>query len=309
MDLTTRYLGLTLPHPFMPGASPLTEDLDMVSRLEDAGAAAIVMHSLFEEEILGYTLKPDEYLEQLLRIKQRVHVPVIASLNGTNSEGWLQYARLLEQAGADALELNFYHVATDMFEDAASVERRLVDIVAVLKESITLPLAVKLSPFYSALPHLASQLDRMGADGLVLFNRFYQPDINPKSRETVMRIHLSDSSDLLLRLRWIAILWNQVNASLALTGGVHGPMDAVKAVMAGAGAVQLVSALMRDGPGCLTAIRREVARWGDANGYDSIDDLRGRMSLAGHQNGDVERSHYKRILQSWHVPGSPVGGH
>jgi dihydroorotate dehydrogenase (fumarate) len=306
MDLTTRYLGLTLPHPFMPGASPLTEDLDMVARLEDAGAAAIVMHSLFEDEILGSTLKPDDYLEQLLRIKQRVRVPVIASLNGTNSEGWLHYARLLEQAGADALELNFYHIATDMFEDAASVERRLVDILAVLKESIALPLAVKLSPFYSALPHLASQLDRLGANGLVLFNRFYQPDINPKSRETVMRIHLSDSPELLLRLRWIAILRNQLNASLALSGGVHGPMDAVKAVMVGADGVQLVSALLRRGPGCLTAMRREFERWGDANAYESIDHLRGQMSLAGPQNGDFERVHYQRLLQSWHVPGSPV---
>jgi dihydroorotate dehydrogenase (fumarate) len=309
MDLTTRYLGLTLPHPFMSGASPLTEDLDMVARLEDAGAAAIVMHSLFEEEILGTTLRPDDYLEQLLRIKQRVRVPVIASLNGTNSEGWLHYVKLLEQAGAAALELNFYYVATDMFEDAAAVERRLVDIVAVMKESTALPVAVKLSPFYSALPHLASQLVRIGADGLILFNRFYQPDINPKSRETVLRIHLSDSSELLLRLRWIAILRNQLKVSLALSGGAHEPMDAVKAVMVGADGVQLVSALLRHGPGCLTAMRREFERWGDANGYESIDHLRGQMSLAGQQDGDIERAHYQRILQSWHVPGSPFAGH
>jgi dihydroorotate dehydrogenase (fumarate) len=309
MDLSTEYLGLKLPHPFMAGASPLTEILDMVSRLEDAGVAAIVMHSLFEEEILGYATQPDTYLEQLMRIKQRVRVPVIASLNGTNSEGWLQYGRLIEQAGADALELNFYHVATDAFEDGYSVERRLVDIVAVLKESIAIPLAVKLSPFYSALPHLASQLDRMGADGLVLFNRFYQPDFNPKSRETVMRINLSNSSELLLRLRWIAILANQVNASLALSGGVHESMDAVKAVMAGAHVVQLVSALLHSGPACLTVIRREFERWGDANGYETIDQLRGRMSLAGYQERDGERGYYKRILQSWHAAASPVVGH
>ncbi len=201
MELATEYLGLKLSHPFISGASPLTEDLDMVSRLEDAGVAAIVMHSLFEEDILGYASEPDAYLEQLLRIKQRVAVPVVASLNGTNAEGWLHYARLIEQAGANALELNFYHVATDSFEDAASVERRLVDIVAVRKESIAIPLAVKLSPFYSALPHLASQLDRIGTDALVLFNRFYQPDFNPKTLETTMRISLSDSSELSLRLR------------------------------------------------------------------------------------------------------------
>jgi len=306
MDLTTRYLGLTLPHPFMPGASPLTEDLDMVVRLEDAGSAAIVMHSLFEEDVLGYATVPDEYLEQLVRIKRRVRVPVIASLNGTNSEGWLHYARLIEQAGADAIELNFYHVATDVFEDGASVEHRLVDIVAVLKETVTIPLAVKLSPFYSALPHLAAQLDRIGADGLVLFNRFYQPDIDPESREAVMRIQLSDPSELLLRLRWTAILWRQVNAALALSGGVHSGIDAVKAVAAGADAVQLVSAMLRNGPDCLTAIRGDFERWGDANGYESIERLRGGMSLAATRDVDAEREQYKRMLQSWHVPGSPV---
>jgi dihydroorotate dehydrogenase (fumarate) len=307
MDLTTHYLGMTLPHPFIAGASPLTEDLGIVSRLEDAGAAAIVMHSLFEEDIVGCGIEPHEYLEQLLRIKRRVSVPVIASLNGTNSEGWLHYARLIQQAGADALELNFYHVATDQFEDGAAVERRLVDIVAVLKESTTIPLAVKLSPFYSALPHLASQVDPMGADGLVLFNQFYQPDIIPSSRQAVLRIDSSDSSELLLRLRWIAILWKQVKASLAVSGGVREPIDAVKAVMAGADAVQLVSALLHDGPRWLTTMRREFEQWGDANGYGSIVQLRGQMGLAEHQNS--ERSHYRRMLRSWHVPGSPVAGH
>ena len=309
MDLTTRYLGLTLPHPFIVGASPLTEDLAMVSRLEDAGAAAIVMHSLFEEDVREHTSTADEYLELLLRIKRRVRVPVIASLNGTNAEGWLHYARLLEHAGADAIELNFYHVGTDVSEDAGHVERRLLDIVAVLKESIVLPLAVKLSPFYSALPHLASQIDRLGADGLVLFNRFYQPDIDPTSLDTVMRIQLSDSSELPLRLRWIAILWHQVKLSLVASGGVHDGVDAVKAVMAGADAVQLVSALLRNGPACLTALRFEFERWGDANGYSTIESLRGRMGLSGYREPEVERGQYKRILQSWHVPGSPVAGH
>jgi dihydroorotate dehydrogenase (fumarate) len=219
MKLTTTYLGLALPHPFMPGASPLVDDLDTVLRLEDAGAAAIVMHSLFEEQIAllrfgmsalgahdhahaearsyfpeatGYALGPDRYLHQVARIKRRVGIPVIASLNGTTAEGWLEYARLIERAGADALELNFYHVATDLHEDGESIERRVVDIVAVLKESVTVPLAVKLSPFYSSLPNLALRLDRLGADGLVLFNRFYQPDIDPEALDTVPRLRLSD---------------------------------------------------------------------------------------------------------------------
>jgi len=338
MDLTTRYLGLSLAHPFVPGASPLVDDLDMVRRLEDAGAAAIVMHSLFEEQIVqersglthqlrkdanasseamsyfpepaAYALGPDRYLEQLLRIKQRVAVPVIASLNGTTPEGWLEYARLIERAGADALELNFYHVATDLLEDGRAVERRVIDIVAVLKETIAIPLAVKLSPFYSSLPHLAAELDRLGADGLVLFNRFYQPDIDIETLDTRPDLHLSDSSELLLRLRWIAILWSHVNASLAITGGVHDASDAAKAIMAGADCVQMVSALLRHGPGQLTAVRQAFERWGDEHEYASVQQMRGSMSLARCPNPEAfERGNYVRILQSWQRPESPVAGH
>src|SRR5215510_2497823 len=229
MDLTTRYLGLVLPHPLIPGASPLTNDLDAVSRLEDAGAPAIVMPSLFEEDVVRHGERADRYLEQLLRIKRRVRIPVIASLNGTTPDRWLRYSLLIERGGADALELNFYHVATDPLENGLAVERRVLDVVAVLKESIRIPLAIKLSPFYSSIPNLAAHLDRIGADGLVLFNRFYQPDIDPVRRETAWQLDLSDSSELRLRLRWIAILWGRIKASLALTGGVHEPIDAVKA--------------------------------------------------------------------------------
>ena len=262
MKLTTRYLGLELEHPFMPGASPLADTLDSVRQLEDAGASAIVMRSLFEEQILherfgssGFAFGPDRYLEQLRRIKACVSVPVIASINGTTTEGWLKYARLLQRAEADAIELNFYHLATDPAEDAASVEARLLDIVAVLKESITIPLAVKLSPFYSSLPNLAARLDSIGAQGLVLFNRFYQADIDPDELETVPLLHLSTSDELLLRLRWLAILSASYRGSLAITGGVHQPIDAVKAIMAGADAVQMVSALLENGVQHLTAVR------------------------------------------------------
>ncbi len=299
MKLSTRYLGLTLDHPFMPGASPLDLDLDMVLRLEDEGASAIVMHSLFEEEIARYAPATDRYLEQLMRIKRRVDVPVIASLNGIAAAGWLQYAKLVQQGGADALELNFYHVATDPNEDAASVERRVIDIVAVLKESISIPLAVKLSPFYSALPHLADQLDRLGADGLVLFNRFYQPDIDPDRRELAMTLHYSDSSELLLRLRWIAILSGRVRASLAASGGVHEPMDAVKAILAGAHAVQIVSALMQRGPAELSRIRAGFERWADANGFQTLAEMRGLcdMSRASDPSA-LERGNYQQVLHS-----------
>lgn len=338
MDLSTRYLGLDLAHPFVPGASPLAVDLDMVRRLEDAGAAAIVMHSLFEEQIVqereglthdlgshanssaeassyfpeatDYPLGPDRYLEQLARIKHRVGVPVIASLNGTTPEGWLQYARLLQQAGADALELNFYHVATYLYEDGASVERRVVDIVAALKESIRIPLAVKLSPFYAALPHLAWQLDRLGADGLVLFNRFYQPDIDPETLDTIPKLHLSDSSELLLRLRWTAILSGRIKASLAISGGVHEPLDAVKAIMAGADCVQIVSALLRHGPSALTRVKRGFEEWADLHEYDSVRQMRGSMGLSRCPNPEAfERGNYVKTLHSWHRPEPPAVSH
>jgi dihydroorotate dehydrogenase (fumarate) len=335
MNLTTRYLGLTLAHPFMPGASPLVDRIDTVLQLEDAGASAIVMHSLFEEQITrerfgheqliaaspqsaeassyfpeggDYALGPDRYLEQLSLIKKRVGVPVIGSLNGTTAEGWLEFARLIERAGADALELNFYHVATDLFEDAWSVERRVVDIVAVLKESITIPIAVKLSPFYSSLPHLAAQLDRIGADGLILFNRFYQPDIDPLTLETVPQLHLSDSSELLLRLRWLAILYGRLHGSLALSGGVHEPVDAVKAIMAGATSVQIVSALLKRGPAYLRQIITGFREWADEHEYESLDQMRGSMSLARCPDpAAFERGNYVRILQSWHREASASG--
>jgi dihydroorotate dehydrogenase (fumarate) len=263
------------------------------------------MHSLFEEEIASYALATDRYLDRLVGIKRRVQVPVIASLNGTTAAGWLRYAEMIEQGGADALELNFYHVATDFLEDAASVEGRVIDIVAVLKESTAIPLAVKLSPFYSALPHLAAQLDRIGADGLVLFNRFYQPDIDPERRQPDSHLRYSDSSELLLRLRWIAILSGRLRASLALTGGVHEPIDAVKAVMAGADAVQMVSALLKGGPARLTAVRDGFARWADEHGVRSIQEIRGCASLARCPDTEaLERGNYVDVLRSTR-PTSP----
>ena len=311
MNLKTYYLGLELAHPFMPGASPLADTLDAVCQLEDAGASAIVMRSLFEEQILherygssGFTFGPDRYLEQVRRIKARVDIPVIASINGTRTEGWLKYARLLERAEADAVELNFYHLATDPAESAASVEARLLDIVAVLKESIRIPLAVKLTPFYSSLPNLAARLDTIGAQGLILFNRFYQPDINPDALAALPLLHLSTSEELPLRLRWLAILSASYQGSLAITGGVHDPIDAVKAVMAGADAVQMVSALLKNGVQHLTAVREGFEHWADEHGYTSIDDIRDAMSLA-HSSQPLasERSNYVRILQSWNRAG------
>lgn len=328
MDFSTTYLGLQLRHPLMPGASPLVDDLDTVRRLEDAGAAAIVMHSLFEEQIVQeqlvavqqmeaheesfgealtffprpaeYALGPDQYLQQLQRIKAAVDIPVIASLNGTTVGGWVRYARLMQQAGADALELNVYYLATDPRETGAAAEQRTLDVLRAVKEGVTIPVAVKLSPFHSSLAHFAHELGGAGADGLVLFNRFYQPDIDIEQLEAVARLELSTSAELLLRLRWLAILRGQVSASLAATGGVHTAADAIKAVMAGADAVQMVSALLRHGPEYLRIVREQLEAWMVDHGYESLRQMRGSMSLASSPDpGAFERANYIRVLQGW----------
>jgi dihydroorotate dehydrogenase (fumarate) len=328
MDLGTRYLGLDLPHPFMPGAGPLVDDLDNVRRLEDAGAAAIVMRSLFEEQIVRelartaldieshvdsfseaasffpkpeeFELGPHEYLEQLRKIKAAVGIPIIASLNGVTPTGWLEYAGLIEQAGADALELNVYHVVTDPEEDGAQVEQRVVAIVEAVRRSVRLPLSVKLSPFHSSVPHLARALEGAGAKGMVLFNRLYQPDIDPETLEVVPRLVLSDSSELLLRLRWLAVLSGRTTLDLACSGGVHTGVDALKAIMAGATAVQVVSALLRKGPGQLARLREEVTQWLEEHEYESLAQARGSMNLARCPDPSAfERGNYMRVLQSW----------
>jgi dihydroorotate dehydrogenase (fumarate) len=330
MDLSTTYLGLHLPHPLMPGASPLADSLDTVKRLEDAGAAAIVLRSLFEEQItreqsglvyhmevteassaeaLAYFPKPDdfvfgtnEYLEQIRKVKAAVKVPVIASLNGTTNEGWLSYAKTIQEAGADALELNVYFIATDPKETGADVERRTVEILRAVKKAVGIPIAVKLSPFYSSVANLAGQLDAAGADGLVLFNRFYQPDIDVEALEAVPSLHLSDSSELLLRLHWLAILSAQVKASLAASGGVHTGLDAVKAVMTGASAVQVVSRLLEDGPQRLLTIIQAMKHWMEEHDYESLEQMRGSMNLRKSPDpAAYERGNYMKVLKSWHA--------
>ena len=330
MDLSTTYLGLNLPHPIMPGASPLVDHLDLVKRLEDAGAAAITMHSLFEEQItreqqgmvyhmelvnnshaeaLSYfpqadefRLGPHQYLEQIRLIKQAVKIPVIASLNGTTAEGWLEYAKLIEQAGANALELNVYHVAADPTEPGAAVERRVLDIVRAIKGSVTLPIAVKLSPFYSSVSHLASQLDALGVDALVLFNRFYQPDFDMNALDVVSSLSLSTSEDLLLRLRWLAVLFGRTKAALAVTGGVHTPEDALKAVMAGASGVQVVSSLLHYGPGHITTLVDGMRTWLEEHEYQSLKQAVGSMSLERSASpAAFERANYMKVLAAYRM--------
>jgi dihydroorotate dehydrogenase (fumarate) len=328
MDLSTTYLGFRLPHPLMPGASPLVDDLDMVRRLEDAGAAAIIMHSLFEEQITldqlatfvhtqshalahpeatsylpapdEFALGPDGYLEQIRRIKAAVDRPVIASLNGTTLGGWLNYAQLMEQAGADALELNVYRLATDPTEDAATLEARTIELVRAVRAAVRIPLAVKLSPYYTSFAHFAHQLDQARPEGLILFNRFFQPGIDVEELEVRRDLELSDSSQLPLRLRWVAILSGHVQASLAVTGGVHTVLDVIQSVMAGAHAVQLVSALLLKGPQHLTTLRQELARWLEDHEYQSLRQMQGSMSLRTCPDPQAyERANYMHMLQSW----------
>jgi len=328
MDLTTRYCGLNLAHPLVAGASPLVDDLELVDRLAEAGAAAIVMHSLFEEQIRGealarerfhdahalshaeagtylpspdaFRLGPDEYLERLRQIKARVDVPVIGSLNGTTTGTWLAHARWMEAAGADALELNLYDLVTDLDLSSQSVEERARQVVREVCASVRIPVAVKLSPFYTALPRFAASLVDAGAQGLVLFNRFYQADIDPEALEVVRTLRLSERGELLLRLRWLAVLSGRVPTTLAASGGVHDALDAVKALMAGAHCVQLVSCLLRQGPEHLATVREGLLRWLEEHEYESLAQLRGSMDLTRCPDPRAfERANYVQILQSW----------
>jgi dihydroorotate dehydrogenase (fumarate) len=321
-------MGFKLPHPLLVGASPMVDNLDTVRRLEDAGAALIVMHSLFEEQIVSeelatvqaldgaeesfpeavtmfarpadFRLGPDAYLEQIARIKEAVGIPVLASLNGTTDSGWLAYAGLIEQAGADGLELNLYELASDFDESSEEVEQRDLRVVRAVREFVSIPVAVKLSPFYTSLAHMAHCLDAIGIDALVLFNRFYQPDIDIENLEVQRVVHLSTPAELLLRLRWLAILSGRVKASLAATGGIQGAADAIKALMAGAHAVQMVSALLARGPGHLGEILRALTQWLEEHEYESLRELQGSMNLLRCDNPKAyERANYIKILQSW----------
>jgi len=306
MDLSTTYLGIRLPHPLIVGAGPLGDDLDVVKALEDAGAGLLVLRSLYEEEITGeqmdeffnseshsdsfaeadtfapeptMALGPDEYLEHLRQVKAAVRIPVMASLNGVTPGGWIGYARLLEQAGADGLELHIYHAASDMSLSAADVERQSIEIVREVKRSVRIPVAIKMAPLLTAFAHYASQLDQAGADGLVMFTRFHRIDIDVKELEVIRSMPLSDSSELPMRLRGAAALAGRVKASLAITGGVHTGLDVIKATMAGAHATQLVSALLRHGPDHLRTVRREIEAWMKEHEWDTLSEMRGNMSL------------------------------
>jgi len=330
IDLSTSYLGLQLANPFMPGASPMVDNLDTVKKLEDAGASAIILHSLFEEQIEmdqqgvdslmlsheesfseapsyfpradEFAFTPDRYLDQIAAIRSTVAVPVIASLNGASPGGWVSLAQSMQQAGANALELNIYQLPSDPEVSGSDIEDSVVEILENMLQRISIPVAVKLSPFYSSLPNFATRLAGSGARGLVLFNRFYQPDINIEDLEVSPSLQLSDSSELLLRLRWMAILEGIQGLDFALSGGVHHVEDAVKALMAGATTVQLVSCLLKHGPDHLMKIISGVYNWMEEHEYSSVKELRGSMSYRKCPNpGGYERANYLRVLQTWQV--------
>jgi len=328
VDLTTTYLGLKLKNPLVASASPLSEKVEIVQKLEQAGISAVVMYSLFEEQIIhesleldhylnsgseaspefssfypqtgNYTLTPETYIENVKKIKKAVSIPVIGSLNGVSTGGWIKYARKIEEAGADALELNLYYLPTDPDLTSVKLEETYVTLVRDVRKSIKLPIAVKLSPFFTSIPNIARRLVDVGADGLVLFNRFYQPDLDLENLEVVPNLVLSDSNDLRLPLRWIAILYGHVKADFALTSGIHTHEDVLKAMMAGASVAMLTSELLQKGIGRVPALLADVENWMGEHEYESIQQMKGSLSQRTvKEPAAFERANYMKVLNSF----------
>ncbi len=328
MDLTTRYLGLTLRSPLVPSASPLSDELDNIKRMEDAGAGAVVLHSLFEEQLTKeqealqhhltfgtesfaealtyfpepseYHRAPDDYLNHIRKAKQAVRIPVIASLNGASIGGWVDYAKKMQQAGADALELNIYSIPTDLDKAAVEVEQNCIEILKAVKSVVSIPVAVKLSPYYSNMANMAKKLDQAGAAGLVLFNRFYQPDVDLDTLEIKASVLLSTPQALRLPLRWIAILYGRLKANLAATSGIHVAQDVLKVLMVGADVAMMCSALLRNGIGHLKTVQTELCEWMEEHDYSSVQQLQGSMSQKYTSDpAAFERAQYMRAILTY----------
>ena len=328
MDLTTTYMGLTLKHPIVPSASPVSGNLDKIRRLEDAGASAIVMYSLFEEQIASeslmldhyltygtesfaealsyfphmetYNVGPHEYLDLVRSAKESVDIPVIGSLNGISSGGWIEYARYIEDAGADGLELNIYYIPTDPFMDSAEVEQMYLDVVHDIKKTVTIPVAVKVGPYFSSFANMAMRLKQAGADALVVFNRFYQPDIDLEELDVVPGLVLSSSYEMRLPLRWVAMLHGRVPVDMAITSGVRTYEDVLKGMMAGANVTMMASELLRNGEQRIGAMVEEVKHWMEEHEYESIQQMRGSMSQRNvAEPAAFARANYMKVLGSW----------
>lgn len=333
VDLTTEYLGLKLAHPLVPSSSPFSKDASTAKKLEDAGAAAIVMHSLFEEKIESEAQQMDrffyqqalgigeadsfhpvpdniksyqeQYLENLQAIKAAVNIPLIASLNGSSLSGWIDYSTHLQEAGADALELNMYYLAANSVEDSATVEQRYIEVLESLKQHVTIPITLKLSPQFSSPVHFIKRLEAAGANGVSIFNRFYQPDINLDTLDVEPKLELSTTQEALMRIRWTALLYGRVNLSLAVTGGFHQTPDVIKALLAGADVVHLCSVLLKEGTGKLTQIRDELSDWLEQHEYQSIKQLKGSVSQQHAIDPSAyERANYIQVLDSYSSPKS-----
>lgn len=328
MDLTTQYLGLRLKNPIVPSSSPLSRDIGTVKRLEDAGASAIVMWSLFEEQLQfeakelqhfltygtesfaealsffpepsSYNLGPDEYLEHISKLKQAVDIPVIASLNGVSTGGWIDTAKKIQQAGADALELNVYYIPTNPNLSSSDVEFVYLDILKAVKDAVNIPVSMKLSPYFTSMTNMAQRLADAGADGLVLFNRFYQPDIDIENLEVIPNLLLSTPQEMRLPLRWIAILYGRVNVDFAATTGIYTAEDVIKMVMAGAKVTMMTSALLRHGVERVSEIISDMKTWMEEHEYDSLKQMLGSMSQKScPEPAAFERANYMKMLQSY----------
>ena len=328
MDISTTYLGLKLSSPIVPSAGPLSQDIDNIKAMEEAGAGAAVIYSIFEEQIeneqlefynhtdthtdshaealsyfpqpVNFRTGPEEYLEHIRKAKEAVSIPIIGSLNGKSAGGWVEYAKKIEQAGADAMELNIYRLATDIKQTGADVEKSYIDIVKAVKSEVNIPVAVKLGPFFSSIAGIANQLDKNGADALVLFNRFYQPDIDLEKLEVVPNVILSTPMDMRLPLRWIAVLYGRINADLAATSGVYTEKDVLKMIMAGAKVTQMLSSLLKFGIGHIADVITQMIYWMEVNEYESLDQMRGSMSYMNVENpSQFERANYMKVLNSY----------
>ena len=328
MDITTSYLGFKLKSPIVPSAGPLSEDVSKIKEMEDAGAGAVVIYSLFEEQLVHdeleldhhtstpaesfaeatsyfpepfeYKLGPEEYLEHIRKAKDAVDMPIIASLNGKSLGGWIDYAKKIEEAGADALELNIYELATDIDKKCEEVEKKYIHIVRRVRSEINIPIAVKMHPFFSSVANMANELSKAGANGLVLFNRFYQPDINLETLEVEPNVLLSTPMAMRLPLRWIAVLHGRIKADLAATSGIYSEEDVIKMIMAGANVTQVLSCLLKFGIGHIADIISKMEQWMEEKEYESVEQMRGSMSYKNVDDpSKFERANYMKVLHSY----------